>query len=96
MDTIKQSKLLGDLVKIKRLIMTDYQKELLKNWGNIDYLYKNGYEELVSISNKIKKTASDGPFINYDIAEYIKEIIKNERDLRIVSTDEIKSYIKLV
>ncbi|MFY7733359.1 MAG: hypothetical protein ACOVSR_07720 [Bacteroidia bacterium] len=71
--------------------MTDYEKELYRNWNNINYLEKNASNYMIVISNKIKKTSGDGPYIDSDIAEFIYQIIKNQN----LSAEEIEQRVKL-
>jgi len=71
--------------------MTDYENELFKNWHNIKYLEKNATNNLIVITNKIKKTSGDGPYINSDIADFIYEINKNQS----LTAEEIQQRVKL-
>lgn len=71
--------------------MTDYQHDLYRNWNNIKYLEKNATSNLIFISNKIKKTSGNGPFIDGDIAEFIFELTKNG----IPSLEEIQQHVEL-
>ena len=49
--------------------MTEYEKELYKNWYDGKFLKKNGDVHIITIVNKIKKDTSNGPFIDSDVAD---------------------------
>jgi hypothetical protein len=71
--------------------MTDYEKDFYKNWNNIKFLKDSAGNNLIVLSNKIKKTSADGPYIDGHIAEFIFEINKS----KILSNEEINERVKL-
>ena len=70
--------------------MTVYEKEFYKNWYDIKYLKKNASNKTITIVNKIKKTSTNSPFIDSDIAELIYEYIKDYKH----SKEEIQEHIE--
>jgi hypothetical protein len=61
---------------MKNSTISDFEKDLYKNSYNIKHLERSRGNNLIFNSNKIKKTYSDDPYINSDIADFISEIIK--------------------
>lgn len=51
--------------------MTEYEKEIYKNFYNQKFIEKHLSNYELTLVNKIKNTSSDGPFINSDICQFI-------------------------
>lgn len=72
-------------------MINEFAKEIYKNWTNIKFLEKNIGNNIITITNKIKNTSTDGPFIDSDIADFIYEISRPTY----YSDDEIKEHVKI-
>jgi hypothetical protein len=71
--------------------VSDYTLDIYKNWAKIDYLRKTVGVDAIVISNKIKKTSDNGPYIDGDISDFIYLQTKQLK----LSDEELIDHIKI-
>ena len=79
------------ITPMKSSLISEYNRDLYKNWANSRFIESTYGSSLSYISSKIKKTAADGPFIDGDIAEFILQVIGNYN----TTDEELNEHVRL-
>lgn len=71
-------------------LISDYTKDIYRNWANSKFIETTYGNSLSFISSKIRRTSIDGPFIDGDIADFIFQVIGNQG----ISDEELTEHIQ--